>query len=375
VRVRLKGINKVKKRLADGTLATYYYAWKGGPRLQGTPGSPEFIAAYNQAVEQLKQRGSDVLVSVLDAYESSADFRQLADRTRADYKKHLRAIAGEFGDFPLAALPDRRSRGRFLEWRDQVALASPRNADYRFAVFARALSWAHGRGLVLCNPLERPGRLYRADRNDSVWTAADEKAFLEHAPEHLHLALHLALWTGQRQGDLLAITWNAYDGDYFRLKQRKTGRRIVIPVAAPLRIILDEAKSHRRDAVTILATEGGRTWTSSGFRSSWRKACAKANIADLTFHDLRGTAVTRLAQAGCTVAEIATITGHSLADVNGILDGHYLSRDLTLAQSAIRKLETRTNRPTERPTAPAASGQSAIVASESCSKSAGNDGG
>ena len=375
MRVRLKGINKVTKRLADGSLAIYYYAWKGGPRLQGTPGSPEFIATYNQAVEQLKQRGPDVLVSVLDAYESSADFRQLADRTRADYKKHLRAIAGEFGDFPLAALPDRRSRGRFLEWRDQVARASPRSADYRFAVFARALSWAHGRGLVLCNPLERPGRLYRADRNDSVWTAADEKAFLEHAPEHLHLALHLALWTGQRQGDLLTITWHAYDGQYLKLKQRKTGRRIVIPVAAPLRAILDESKSHRPDAVTILATEGGRTWTSSGFRSSWRKACAKAKIADLTFHDLRGTAVTRLARAGCTVAEIATITGHSLADVNGILDGHYLSRDLTLAESAIRKLETGTNRPTECPTAQEASGQSVFGATKTRSKSNRNDGG
>ncbi len=375
MRVRLKGINKVTKRLADGSLAIYYYAWKGGPRLQGTPGSPEFIATYNQAVEQLKQRGSDVLVSVLDAYESSADFRQLADRTRADYKKHLRSIAAEFGDFPLAALPDRRSRGRFLEWRDQLALASPRNADYRFAVFARALSWAHGRGLVLCNPLERPGRLYRAYRNDSVWTAADEKAFLEHAPEHLHLALHLALWTGQRQGDLLTITWNAYDGQYLKLKQRKTGRRIVIPVAAPLRAILDEAKSHRRDAVTILATEGGRTWTSSGFRSSWRKACAKAKIADLTFHDLRGTAVTRLAQADCTVAEIATITGHSLADVNGILDGHYLSRDLSLAESAIRKLEMGTNRPTECPTARDASGQFVPRATKTRSKSMKDDGG
>jgi len=351
VRVRLKGINKVTKRLADGSLATYYYAWKGGPRLQGKLGSPEFIASYNQAVEKRRQRGSDLLVSVLDAYESSADFRQLADRTRADYKRHLRAIADEFGDFPLAALPDRRSRGRFLEWRDQLALTSPRTADYRFAVFARALSWAHGRGLVLCNPLERPGRLYRADRNDSVWTTADEQAFLRHAPEHLHLALHLALWTGQRQGDLLAITWNAYDGQYLRLKQRKTGRRIVIPVADPLRAVLDKAKSHRRDAVTVLTTEGGRAWTSSGFRSSWRKACAKAKITDLTFHDLRGTAVTRLAQAECTVAEIATITGHSLADVNAILDGHYLSRDLALAESAIRKLETRTNRPTEFPTA------------------------
>ena len=49
-----------------------------------------------------------------------------------------------------------------------------------------------------------------------------------------------------------------------------------------------------------------------------------AGIIGVTFNDLRGTAVTRLAMAGCTEAEIATITGHSMRDVRSILDGHYL---------------------------------------------------
>ena len=61
----------------------------------------------------------------------------------------------------------------------------------------------------------------------------------------------------------------------------------------------------------------------------------------MTFHDLRGTAVTRLAVVGCSEAEIATITGHSLRDVRSILDANYLHRDAALAESAIRKLEQR----------------------------------
>ncbi|MGH6876106.1 MAG: hypothetical protein ACREHV_01875 [Rhizomicrobium sp.] len=65
----------------------------------------------------------------------------------------------------------------------------------------------------------------------------------------------------------------------------------------------------------------------------------------VTFNDLRGTAVTRLALAGCTEAEIATIIGHSLRDVRSILDAHYVHRDPALADSAIRKFETRTNSP------------------------------
>ncbi len=49
--------------------------------------------------------------------------------------------------------------------------------------------------------------------------------------------------------------------------------------------------------------------------------------------------MTRLALMGCTEAEIATLTGHSLRDVRSILDAHYLNRDQSLAESAIRKLE------------------------------------
>jgi hypothetical protein len=56
---------------------------------------------------------------------------------------------------------------------------------------------------------------------------------------------------------------------------------------------------------------------------------------------LRGTAVTRLAIIGCTEAEIVTITGHSMRDVRSILDANYLHRDPALAESAIRKLETK----------------------------------
>ena len=41
-------------------------------------------------------------------------------------------------------------------------------------------------------------------------------------------------------------------------------------------------------------------------------------MAGLTFHDLRGTAVTRLALAECTEAEIAVVTGLSLSDVRDI---------------------------------------------------------
>jgi integrase len=56
-------------------------------------------------------------------------------------------------------------------------------------------------------------------------------------------------------------------------------------------------------------------------------------VIGVTFHDLRGTAATRLAVAGAAAAEIATITGHSLQSVRAILDTHYLARDPALGET------------------------------------------
>jgi integrase len=204
------------------------------------------------------------------------------------------------------------------------------------AVLRRVLSWGLDRGLVCANPCECGGRLYQGTRADKIWTAEQEAAFLRSAPDYLHLPLLLALWTGQRQGDLLRLPWSAYDGTHIRLKQSKGGTRVTIPVGGPLKAALDAAKKH---GPLILTNSLGRPWKSHSFQAAWITAKRNAGIDGVTYHDLRGTAVTRLAVVGCTEAEIATITGHSLRDVRSILDANYLHRDPALVESAIRKLE------------------------------------
>src|SRR5215510_7359202 len=131
MRVRLKGINAVTKKLADGTVRTYWYAWKGGPPLRGEPGSPEFVASYNEAAARkvLPVRGT--LQSLIDYFQTTSEFTQdISERTRADYIQQIKIIETKFSDFPLSALGDPRTRGIFKDWRDALAVKSLRQADY-----------------------------------------------------------------------------------------------------------------------------------------------------------------------------------------------------------------------------------------------------
>jgi integrase len=344
MRIKVKGIHWTLAKLADGTTKIYWYAWKNGPRICGEYGTADFIASYNELIAQRVPTPEGRLQSLLQGYQKSQDFLGLRERTRADYVRQIEIIEKEFNDFPLRALAARETRGVFMDWRDKLALKSVRQADYAWTVLARVLSWAKDRGKITANPCERGGRLYDGTRVDHIWSIEDEQAFLQSAPDHLHLPLLLALWTGQRQGDLLRLTWRGYDGNVVRLRQSKSiGRRrrmvnVEIPVGAPLKAALDAA-AKAKTAPIILLNSDGRPWTNDGFRASFGKARDKAGITGVTFNDLRGTAVTRLALEGCTEAQIVSITGHSLNDVRSILDAHYLHRDPELARAAIHKLE------------------------------------
>ena len=207
MRINAKGLHYTTATLADGTKKIYWYAWRGGPRLVGEYSSPEFIASYNAAIATKVAAPEGRLLALLQSYQKSQDFLSLRERTRADYVKQIAKIEQRFGDAPLKALADPRTRGVFLDWRDELALTSKRQADYAWQVLKLILNWAKDRGRIPVNPCEGGGRVYHGTRVDFVWSVEDEAAFLAHAPAQLHLPLLLALWTGQRQGDLLCLPW------------------------------------------------------------------------------------------------------------------------------------------------------------------------
>ncbi len=116
------------------------------------------------------------------------------------------------------------------------------------------------------------------------------------------------------------------------LKERKVAR---LPCTKALKITLDAAP---RRAAVILTTKTGLAFKKRYFAEKWEQTCKLAGIEELHFHDIRGTTVTMLAEAGCTLPEIVSITGHSLRTAQTIIE-KYLARTSKLAASAIAKFE------------------------------------
>jgi integrase len=206
---------------------------------------------------------------------------------------------------------------------------------------SKHVQWAEERGVLVANHLKDFRRLYHSDRSDLIWMPEHINDFMKVAPIELQRALILALHTGQRQGDLLRLPWSAYDGSAITLRQSKSrkrgkqGRLVVIPCTKALRRMLDKLP---HASTQILTAERGRPWRPYSFRHAWKESADAFGIIGLHFHDLRGTAVTMLSEAGCTSQEIAAITGHSLQSVEAILE-KFLTRTRHLAEAAIVKFE------------------------------------
>ena len=256
MRVRLKGINSKRKRLADGSYKTYWYAWKGGPALRGEPGSPEFHASYNEAVAQKIKPPTGILFGLLRQYQDSEDFRKLAASTRRSYVQLLTRIERDLGDFPLSALSDRRTRGVFMAWRDKTAVASGRRqADYAWTVLARVLSWSckprpdqHQSVRARRPPLsQRPERQVFGPRKmkrpscDRVRRICTYRCCWRYGP-----ASDKAIYCDFRGRPMTA--------SIFACGKARAGRASPIPVGAPLKAALDATP--KRSTIILTNSDG-----------------------------------------------------------------------------------------------------------------------
>lgn len=335
--MKVKGIHRTTKKLKDGSERVYFYAWRGGPRLEGEPGSDEFMQSYLDAKKKARLRFTDpdTFGALLKEYQGAPEFAKLRASTRRDYLRTLDRIAEKFEDMPIVALDDLAVRAEFKAFRDTFA-DRPREADRVWAVLKRVLNVAKDKGRIRWNPCEGGGKLYDGSRAEFIWNAPDIALFEARAPHHLFGPFLAALETGQRQGDILALRWNQYDGTHIRLVQSKGRKPVSVRASSRLKAHLD---SLSRVSTHVFVTSRGTPWTSDGYQASFRKLTTKLGLSHLNFHDLRGTFITMRRREGASIEEIAAVTRHSIKDVREVLEKHYLAFDQSFADGVILRME------------------------------------
>lgn len=114
----------------------------------------------------------------------------------------------------------------------------------------------------------------------------------------------LAIETGMRRSELLKITWENVDlsSRVIELEDTKNGDARAIPLSTKAVKILSE----------VTATATGRVFTSKphSVSQAFHRACVRANLDNLRFHDLRHEATSRLFEKGLNTMEVSSITGH-----------------------------------------------------------------
>jgi integrase len=119
----------------------------------------------------------------------------------------------------------------------------------------------------------------------------------------------LALYTGQRRGDLVSMTWDDYDGRHIRVRQQKTGAELLVPVHPTLKRELDAWKRESKGPFVLLTARGDR-WQPGSLTHRLAYILAREKLPHIGIHGMRKLAAQNLAEAGCTANEIAAVTGH-----------------------------------------------------------------
>lgn len=187
---------------------------------------------------------------------------------------------------------------------------APATVNRELELLRAAMRWAHRRGEVPQVP--RVARLQQPPGRVRYLSDDEEVRLLAACSPRLRALVLLALHTGARLGELLALRWRDVDlaAGLLHLERSapggdlgtKSGQRRDVPANAVARQVLDGLG--RGDAVELLLGP----WSAASH--IFAAAAADAGIPDVRFHDLRHTFASRLVMCGVGLRTVADLLGH-----------------------------------------------------------------
>ena len=298
---------------------SYWFRPKDGQPVNLGRDLADALARYARLIDG--QWVGRTLGDVIDRYRTEVLPLKRSATTRADQAKQLDRLKRAFG----IMLPDNVTARHCYAYQDgrrgedgkRVPVTTRHEISLLGHVFAKAIRW----GVASQNPARGldlgPGSPRRAQV-----TLAQVEAVKSLASERMRIAIDLAVCTGQRRGDLLALKREQLTDEGIIFRQSKTGAGVLIEWSHDLQAIVARAKalSPQIPADYLIRKRDGRPYTEDGFSAIWQRLMAKhvkAGGIRFSFHDLRsvsadGAATPEEARARLGHASVVTTRRHYL---------------------------------------------------------------
>lgn len=280
------------------------------------PPSEEFMAAYRRQLNETGGAAEHIPLErrhlargsfggLIADFLASGQFRTKRPRTRAEYQRICEALSLRHGGKPVRLIEKRHVR----KMRDERA-DTPGAANTVLRMLKILLNFAVEDGLIAASPAAKMKELPVGEWR--AWTDVECDQFEARWAEGTmqRRAYALALYTGQRISDLVAMTRaDREDGLIHVATQSKTGEELWIPEH---RTLTEELARGVSGISALLTTPTqGKPFDPVYFGAWFADAIEKAKLPeDCVTHGLRKCAARKLADVGCSTEEIKAIIGH-----------------------------------------------------------------
>jgi len=234
--------------------------------------------------------------------------------TKEGYKYYLKNLNRFFGNPGLMSITPKIVAKYKLYRRDNGARPSTVNRELymlskAFNLAVKEWEWLKD------NPVSRVQKERESNEVDRWLTEDEERRLLGISPEWLREIIVFALNTGLRQDELLSLEWNRVNllRKTILISQTKNNRPHTLPlnsIALNVLIQKHEGKVINLKNDIVFASQVGTKIGKRNLIRAFSQALEKSKIKDFTFHCLRHTFATRLAQNGVDIYKIAKLLNH-----------------------------------------------------------------
>ena len=256
---------------------------------------------------------------LVDKYYNSNDFKMLRSRTKKDYQYFLGVMLDDFGSVNFCELTSKQAKHAYERWVERGISLANHVCTVSSILFRYAIEMEYAE----VNPFANVRRKTPPQRK-VVWTEDDVRTFLDTAYSEFQwrsigLIVHMAYEWCQRLGDMRLLTWDNIDLEERKLYLEQSKRRaeVTLPIQDDLLEMLTQQEQDfgfQQYVVPRTTPVHGQyePYSMERLSKAGRAVMREAGLSEeLRLMDLRRTGTTQMVEAGVSMGQIMSVTGHS----------------------------------------------------------------